>query len=501
MKLSQVLADQVPSQSRARGHAYFRSGAVRSLTARDGIVAATVRGSELYDVWLEPAGDLLRASCTCPYFIDHCDVCKHVWAVILAAEAQAVPLLTSGIASKLVDFDPVLPDDVDLDDEDDDDWTHVVAAPAPRRERQAPPAWRAFIDTVSAGAPAIPGPQTGLAAGQLIYVIDIAGTTASDTLVIELMTRDRKVNGDWAKPKPARLTMAAVATMPDPADRDILERLSGARPQYDWGGYSGSGQDLSRVQLRGVMITDVVPRACATGRCSARISAPHAPPSSALAPLAWDDGPPWTFAVGVEAVDSGYAIEGWLRRDGERIELTDALVLLADGILFTATHAARLSHGGAINWLTALRRAGRVTVPASARDELADALLLLGPLLASVPDDLRVETVSGEPRPHLRIRPPSHRSVSARPDRLAAELAFEYDGTLVDPDSPGRIVRLTGTQRAIRRDLDAERRALEALLEQGARNEWNYHTGRRALQLPSSRLPRAVRQLLDEGWH
>src|SRR6185295_4935004 len=339
-------------------------------------------------------------------------------------------------------------------------------------------------------------------AGQLLYVIDIAATTASDALVIDLMTRSRKVNGEWAKPKPARLTTAAVAAMPDPADRDILERLSGARPQFDWGGYSGYGQDLSRVQLRGVMITDVVPRACATGRCAARISAPHAPPASAsLAPLAWDDGAPWTFAVSVEALNSGYAIEGWLQRDGARMELTEALALLAEGILLTSTHAARLAHGGAAAWLAALRRTGRVMVPAGARDELADALLGLGPLLASVPDDLRVETVPGEPQPHLRVRPPSHRSVGARADRLAAELVFEYEGTLVDPASPRRIVRLAGTQRAVRRDLDSERRAFDTLLEHGARNDWSVYTGRRALQLPSSLLPRTVRQLLGEGWH
>ena len=502
MKVSQALADLVPSQSRARGFSYFKNAAVRSLTRHDGIVQATVQGSELYDVWLEPFGDLIRASCTCPFLVDRDAICKHVWAVILAAEEQGVPLLMPGVRVDSVYIEPVVPDGVDLNDEEDDLWLPVVAARRPQRQPQTPP-WRAFINTVTAGAQTSAPPGARLATGQLLYVIDIAATKASDTLVIELMTRDRKINGEWAKPKPARLTMAAVSAMSDPADRDILERLSGARPQSDWGGYSGYGQDLSRVNVRGVMITEIVPRACATDRCMVRISAPHVLPSNVpLVPLAWDDGAPWTFAVGVEAAASGgYVIEGWLHRDGLRMELTEAPVLLADGILFTATHAARLSHGGAIHWLAALRREGRVTVPASARDELAEALLVLGPLLASAPDDLRVETVPGEPRPHLRIRPPSQKSVSKRAARLSAELAFEYEGTVVDPDSPRRIVRVAGTQRAIRRDLDAERRAFDALLERGARNDWNYQTGRPGLQLSSSLLPRTVRQLLDEGWH
>ena len=524
-KLSTVLASQVPTQSRTRGHAYFTSGAVRSLTAQHGIIQATVRGSELYHVWLEPDGGLLQASCTCPYFIDQCDICKHVWAVILAAEAQAVPLLRPGVTPDEVYLEPLVPDD-DYDPEDEDERVSKptaplrAPAPAPRREPQPPPPWRALIDAVSATVPATPPLRPQLAAGQLLYVVDVAATTASGALVMELMTRDRKANGDWGKPKPARVTAAGVASLPDPAEREILQRLSGGRSQFEWG-YNGYGPDLCRVELRGVLVTDVVPRACATGRCMVRVRTPARPPVvsetpilrraqderrvegpsnvPSLSPVAWDDGAPWTFAIGVYHVPDespgGYAIEGWLRRDNERMELSDAL-LLHDGVLFTKTHAAVLNHGGAFTWLKALQRTGRVTVPAEARDELVDALLPLGPLLAALPDDLRVETVAGQPRPHLRLRPAPFRS-----DRLIAEVAFEYDGTLVAPESPRPIVRAAGAPRAIRRDADAERRAVDVLFERGIRSEWNHQTGQPALQLPSTLLPRIARQLLGDGWH
>src|SRR6185295_16514579 len=141
--------------------------------------------------------------------------------------------------------------------------------------------------------------------------------------------------------------------------------------------------------------------------------------------------------------------------------------------------------------------------PLQARDELADALLTLGPLLVSVPDDLRVDLVAGVPRPHLRLRagPVSRRPASAAAERLGVELAFEYEGTLVAPASPRQIVRAAGTPRAIRRDPEAERRALDQLLERGVRYEWNYHAGGRELQLPANLLPRLVRQLLEDGWH
>jgi superfamily II DNA or RNA helicase len=518
-RLSAVLSRQVSSQSRARGHAYFISGAVRSLTVQNGIIQATVRGSQLYNVWLEPAGDLLHASCTCPYFIDSDDICKHVWAVILSAEAQAVPLLSPGVDPDDVVLEPLIPDDYDfdLDVEDERGWKPAIppvartAAPAPRLAPQPPPPWRTLIDTVAATTPSTSPLRPRLASAQLLYVVDVAATNTSGALVIELMTRDRKANGDWGKPKPAKVTPADVAALPDLAEREILQRLSGARGHLDWGGYNSFGQELCRMEVRGILVTDVVPRACATGRCMARISAPAVPPAlsetrilrpsvPSLAPLTWDARAPWSFAIGVSHVpaesNGGYAIEGWLRRDDERMELADALALLPDGVLFTRTHAAGLDHGGAFTWLHALRRTGRVTVPAGARDELADALLPLGPVLTAVPDDLRVETVAGQPRPHVRFRPTPLRS-----DRLTAELAFEYEGTLVAPESPRAIVRAAGAPRAIRRDVDAERRAMDVLVERGVRSEWNYHKGEPALQLPSTQLPRVVRQLLGDGWH
>jgi superfamily II DNA or RNA helicase len=498
MKLSQALADQVPSQSRARGHAYFLSGAVQSMVTENGVLEATVRGSQLYHVWLEPLGATIRASCACPFFIDRYDICKHVWAVILAAEAQAIPLVDAGINLESVDLDPLLPED--LVDVDDGPWLPRRVAPRPHRAPHRPPPWRALLDAVTAPVAAA-ARQNLSAAAQLVYVVDIAATHTAGALVVELMTRDRKANGDWGKAKPTRMSAADIASRPD-AERALLERLTGARPHLEWGGYgSGFGHELGRVQLRGVLLTDMLPAICATGRCLARTPGPAVlsrAPSPALEPLAWDEGAAWTFAIGVEpgGAAGGYRIDGWLARDGERMALADAVVVLADGILITRTHAARLQHGGAFAWLAALRGTGPVTVPADGRDALIDALMILGPALATVPDDLRIETIAVPLRPHLRLRPPAGRA-----DRLIAEIAFEYDGTLVAPESPHQVVRAPGGQRAVRRDPAAEQQAIATLFERGLRSEWNYQTGRPALQLPAHMLPRVARSLLDEGWH
>jgi superfamily II DNA or RNA helicase len=535
------------------------------VSVEQGVLHATVRGSDNYVVWIEPDGSRLKALCSCPYFLDHVEICKHIWAVILAAEVQSIPLVPPGIANEDVYLEPV---DPDVPDDFDDDGADVpVWQPAPTRAPSTirgpapPPPWRLMLDVVSSvTAP----PTTGgnrLAPGQLLYVVDYAATAASGTLVLELMTRDRKINGEWGKPRPLTVTAADVRSHPDPVERQILERLLGARPHVDWGGYDAYGTSLSRLQLRGILVSEVLPLICATGRCvlrkvplkpdrttaetipttggapvgleggvaratpvgsswdpraawNARGTSqgggwddrgrwdphrwkPPRPEPPTLTPIEWDGGDAWCVTISIRPAEAerGYEIAGWLARGDERMALTDPAIMLADGILFTDTRAARLNAIGAMAWLAALVRTGRVVAPPEARDELIDALLASSPKLAEIPDDLRIEVVAAEPRPRLRLKPGRY-----RPDRLQAELAFDYEGATVVHDEPRAVVRATGSTRAIRRNADAERRALDALHARGCRNDWNQDTGTRTLQLAAHLLPRIVRPLLDEGW-
>src|SRR4051812_49325230 len=88
MSLSDALSSHVTPTIRARGRDYFRSGAVTLETVSPTAVAATVEGSELYEVDLALDGRTVFASCTCPYIDEFGDVCKHIWATVLAAESR-----------------------------------------------------------------------------------------------------------------------------------------------------------------------------------------------------------------------------------------------------------------------------------------------------------------------------------------------------------------------------------------------------------------------------
>ena len=491
--LSQFLGAQISNRSRSRGYSYFAAGAVRSLTVENGVIEATVRGSVPYTVWMQADGALLTASCTCPHFVDHLEICKHVWAVILSAETQSIPLVVPGTAFETVVLEPLIPD------EDDYGWTPAPPIQgASARPRSAPAPWRQLLAPTEAPLSRSSAVRPALAHGQLLYVVDVAASVTNGAVIIELMTRERKANGDWSKPKPATLTAADMRFFPDNEERQLFQRLVGPRPHPEWsGGWNSYGLQLSRIQLPGVLGADIVPRLCATGRCVLRPANHAAAPGkpSPLMPIAWDDGPPWIFTVEIRTADTGYAIDGWLARGEQRMALQTPLLILGDGILFTQTHAARVDSGAAFSWLAALHRAAPIAVPASARDELIDALLAASPHLAGVPDDMRVETVQVSPRPRLTLR-----SVRSRPDRVHADLGFDYDGTVVGAGSPQSILRAPGSTRAIRRDEAIERRMMDLLRDRGCRSEWTQESAAAVPLLPTVLVPRVVRQFLEDGW-
>src|SRR5947209_20113515 len=88
MSLTSRFSSQFDSAIRNRGRSYYTSGQVRITQGDDLEVIATVRGSENYRVILSIEGKTLIVFCTCPYFDQ--DVCKHIWATLMAAEARGL---------------------------------------------------------------------------------------------------------------------------------------------------------------------------------------------------------------------------------------------------------------------------------------------------------------------------------------------------------------------------------------------------------------------------
>src|SRR3954468_4872833 len=186
-RLSDLLAPQVSRKSRARGHEYFASGAVRDIHLADGAIVARVVGGQTYDVVLESERNELRVSCTCPFFYDSFEVCKHIWAAVLAAESRHLSLVGADAVPALITLHPTEPDAPAEGFEDDildsfaaGSWSSRArrsTPPPPRREprpKSTPPAaWQQLLGAVTAPpTTAAPAGRAPVAPEQLMYVID-----------------------------------------------------------------------------------------------------------------------------------------------------------------------------------------------------------------------------------------------------------------------------------------------------------------------------------------
>src|SRR5436309_15626717 len=90
MAIPTEVVDEFDPKIRERGHEYFISGDVKIIEARDGFVRARVHGSQFYNVTIDFSDGWLDYECDCPYSGSWGAPCKHVWAVMLKAEAEGV---------------------------------------------------------------------------------------------------------------------------------------------------------------------------------------------------------------------------------------------------------------------------------------------------------------------------------------------------------------------------------------------------------------------------
>jgi superfamily II DNA or RNA helicase len=523
MDLSSVLASSVASQVRQRGEAYLREGRVRIVAQGKDFVSARVSGSSPYDVELARTSDSLVVSCTCPYYERDLDVCKHIWAAVLAAGAKGYLLSRTGKAPRYIapaDYEPwdLDGDDTEIEPEDDR-WQPSPAAayhrppasslppqlrPASRFQPQAPPppGWRDHVARFAAEpAAALPPIE------DLHYFLDPQAARGSGVMVLELRERSRKTNGQWGKFRPLKLLRAQIGSRAAQAlDRQILALLAGASQHlgpapswHGWQGYSGYQPVPAQCEVPETLAPLLIPLLCASGRVHLR----RDPPGAEGPPLAWDDGDPWTLWLEVRRREDGegYAIAGSLRRGAERMPLEQPAFMLRAGFVFTSDRVARLDHGGAFGWVALLRQEGRLQVPAAEVGELIERIFALptAPPL-DLPEELRCEEVAEAPAPRLLLLEPDAGPSPWQP----AAASFRYGAEEVAAGAAGRLVYQPASRRLIQRDRDAEARALERLRElgfqpaAGGRNGSGGHDGTHRIQRRQA--GEAVQALLAEGW-
>jgi len=484
MGISVALASHVSSPVRERGKTYFRSGAVSLGTVRPNDVAATVSGSDEYEVDLVVEGRTVHAWCTCPYISEYGAVCKHIWATVLAAEPRGFGASLTGPLRLVLEGD-----------EDDDPDDSTLEFEPQRRVRQPRPAPReTWIDQLDILRRQLEPGATPPPERQVVYVLDAtAGVTASQ-LTVETAVSERKKNGDWGKPQTRAIPAAKVHEYTDPLDRRLLAVLGGAdrggSPGYWYGGYN-SGSQGSRYRIEGPLLEEVLPLLAATGRVRLRTHL-----QADLRELAHDDGPPWELAVEVAQDSAGkeWHLTGSLRR-GDDLRTLSAPDLLTPGLVVLGGHFAAFRDGGAFAWVPTLIR-GPIRVPVAKGADLAAQLLQMPRLPRLVlPDELRLTEEAVAPRPRLVVKPTSR---TYGPPMLRGELAFLYADQTVPANAPGRGVLLKDERRFLLRDPAAEAAAQAELARLGFRPAWDGKA--QVPEVKPALLPKIARELSAAGW-
>ena len=486
MGLAEALARDVPERTRTRGNRYFLGGAVRAIEGSDAEVVATVRGSEWYRVRLSREGDAFFASCQCPYFIDRQDFCKHIWAVVLAADAEglllAEPLTGDVFLTPRVDEAPA---PLRL---------ATPAAPPPPRE-----AWQRFLQSLHERSGSSDPPHASrFSQGELLYIIDAPAARGDLVPTVQVHWRTRKKNGEWGKPQPAALIGADIPHLEDADDREIVSLLLGAVEPQTLGLQYVSAAARASFRIPGPLIHRVLPLIGGSGRLFMREGGPR---SLELAPLAWDDGPPWSFRLDVSVLPDGRpAIDGALTRDDLAIAVAEPDLLLSPDFLVLRETVARLDARGALPWLLELRRSGRIVMPEKATPALVEALARSDVDPVQLPEALRYEVISATPRPRIRLARSSRPLGHGTREALDATVEFDYAGTIV-PARPESVGYDAERRRMVRRVAPQEREALKRLETIGFHRPWYFDAKAGTLAIAVERFPAAVRALVDEGWH
>ncbi|HUP24019.1 MAG TPA: SNF2-related protein [Thermoanaerobaculia bacterium] len=388
--LHQRSTSHFEAADRARGERYFSQGRV-TLEVEGARARAWVRGKErrTYGVGLDwsrvETGRRLHVFCECERFAGG-TFCKHVWATMLALQAQRP------------EAQPVGKDRLGVRQDNAGDWRDLVPAaertrgnerpgrkrvdrPRPGRRVPAPAArsWRAHFDWIQGEvaklshnqratpdrAPqrdlqlVVDAPSSVTAGGLVLDVFESRGAAAGrpgplrpvalDLAQLEDLVRSleqRPINGA-AEPAAASSdeptgeteengVLTVIAALPGDAAGDGPGRDRGKRP-VPRGAPRTQRTELgrfSRLRLPARLYDTMLPRLCDLGMLRLRDGNGGGNPR----PLRWDEGAPWHLALRLElAAADRMRLRGMLERDGERVPLSRPPLVLPN---LSGVHAA-----------------------------------------------------------------------------------------------------------------------------------------------------------------
>lgn len=265
-------------------------------------------------------------------------------------------------------------------------------------------------------------------------MVDVPSSLARPGLILSLQSRDRRADGSWKQERTLSLKREQLTQLPLLEDREILSALARAKQHYAYSYLDSCERVPDSFLMPRALAGMLMPLVVRTGRCYMRLNNG----AVSLVPLARDDGGPWKLRLEMRRrVQHGWVVTGVLCRGEERMDLAAPALVTQGGFVITGDRVAPLAEDTSFEWVSHFRTTGCIEAPEEDLDELLTTLLCSPglPVLDLPEEELGFEEVALRPRPCLRI---GKAEVRYRPERLSAELSFDYDGRTVSALDPAR---------------------------------------------------------------
>ena len=508
-----LLRPLASSAAQSRGWEYVNR--VRVIDGAAEAVVGEVYGSAPYSTRIRVDAAQLRVWCSCPYFSDQGQICKHLWATALVADERGWLRLLPDHLRVVMDFD-------------DFEGRYEFLQPV-RRTPQRPEWMKALsVVTTEEALDTLELPDVD-GESQYLYVITPPEGATTTELALHIERRERRRTGEWGKPQASRLTLDDIRHVPDTDDRWALSLLYGMSSYPRSGGRYGpplGSQHLPTVYLKSSVLELLLPRLCPTGRVILRSSLARTTADKVPVdvPLTWDAGEPWRFALSItteepaspklaaqhsasggganvaaedEATGPGHRVDGVMIRGTTRVSV-ERFALLTDSLAVLDDTAARFDPAGGFRWATYFRTRGAFVVPANATRALVESLAHSPIQHVELPPDLQWEERVVEPRFQITIGKPSMHT-----NLCPVVASVEYEKTAARLENGTRLLSGDGSV-MYRRDLAAEHAAAATLKGLGVTNfPGGPKAPFRVSQDPviqARKVPTLVNALVGDGW-
>jgi superfamily II DNA or RNA helicase len=287
----------------------------------------------------------------------------------------------------------------------------------------------------------------------------------------------------------------------NPLDRELLSWMIGNHAEDQYPSYYGYGymsqSQFCRCELAPATYLKLLPRLCESDRFGWSPER-DSPDAEELAPLVWDDGPPWRFKLQFDRAsqEKNWRLTGHLRRGDETAALDSVRFADAGLVLFDRV-AARLDEGAGMRWIEAMAKKGVLEVPDKQRDAFVQQLCQ-APDLPPIewPEELGWKEIAGTPTPRLTIVPSRYGDRSP----LEGAVSFDYGGPTVAWADRQAVLSDPERRELVRRDLAREQAAWAPLQDLHLPAAAKYDRDRYDVTIARKQLPHVVASLIEAGW-